>query len=149
MDKTNQIIKRPAVDGDLDLIYHIVKQALGPYVVQTWGKWDEDQQRRRFDEVTRAQDHEILLVDGKCVGCLCAKFTDQQCDLARLMILPEFQNQGIGGLVLREILQEAKDRGVPVKLRVLKVNAAARRFYERYGFLTTAESEWHFSMEWA
>jgi ribosomal protein S18 acetylase RimI-like enzyme len=141
------IVTRPADEGDLDLIYRTVRDALGPYVVQTWGTWDEIEQRRRFDEVTRAADHAILEMDGEAVGCLCVKFSDDGCNLIRLMILPEFQNRGIGGRVLGEILHEAKERGVSVKLRVLKVNPA-RRFYERYGFVVNGESEWHYLMEW-
>ena len=147
IDGSIQIVRRPAVERDLDLIYRIVREALGPYVMQTWGKWDDTEQRRRFDEVTRAEDHEILEVDGRCVGCLCVKFSDEECDLARLMILPEFQNRGLGARVLGEILQDAKTRGVSVKLRVLKVNPA-RRFYERHGCVACAESEWHYSMQW-
>jgi ribosomal protein S18 acetylase RimI-like enzyme len=145
MDQNSRITRRAASDADLDLLYRIVREALGPYVVQTWGKWDDAEQRRRFDEVTRAEDHAILEVDGGAVGCLCVRFTEDACHLNRLMILPECQNRGIGGRVLAEILQDAKQRGVAVKLRVLKVNPA-RLFYERYGFVVNGQTDWHYSM---
>jgi ribosomal protein S18 acetylase RimI-like enzyme len=46
------------------------------------------------------------------------------------------------------VMEEARARGVPVRLRVLKVNARARAFYERLGFVQTGETETHTLMEW-
>ena len=139
------ITQRAASDADLDLIYQIVRDALGPYVVQTWGAWDDAAQRKRFDEVTRAQDHSILELDGQPIGCVCCREMDGELRLIRLMILPAYQNRGIGTQILREILAFADHRRLPVRLRVLRVNPA-RRLYERHGFVMGQASETHYTM---
>ena len=144
-DATAQLIRRPATDADLDLIYSIVRAGLRPYVEQTWGPWDEAVQRKRFDEVTRAADHAVIEMDGTPVGCLCLKTAPAEFRLNRLFILPEFQNRGFGTRVLREVLALADEQRLPVRLRVLRVNPA-RRLYERHGFAVVGENETHYTM---
>jgi GNAT superfamily N-acetyltransferase len=129
----------------MELIYSILRAALGPYVEQTWGKWDEAAQRQRFDGATRAEDHSIIELEGLPVGCLCLKKSDVELCLVRLFVLPEFQNRGLGTRILREVLEVADQHRLPVRLRVLRVNPA-RRLYERHGFAVVGESETHYSM---
>jgi GNAT superfamily N-acetyltransferase len=144
-DCTTQLTRRPATDADLELIYSMLRASLGPYVEQTWGKWEDEAQRKRFDEVTRAADHSILELDGEPIGCLCVKQSDTEVRLIRLFILPEFQRRGLGTRILEEVLASANELGLPVSLRVLRVNPA-RRLYERHGFVVAAENETHYTM---
>ena len=62
--------------------------------------------------------------------------------LAQVFIASDHRSRGIGTAVLRDILA----RGRPVRLRVLKVNDAARRLYERLGFRVVDESATHHHM---
>jgi len=139
------VTQRPATDSDLELIYQIYCDCLGAYIVQTWGAWDGTAQRKRFDEVTRAEDHCILVMDGSPIGCVCVKTSETEIRLVRLSILPPFQNHGIGSEILRGILAQADNRKLPVRLRVLRVNPA-QRLYERHGFQICEESETHYTM---
>ena len=141
---TAHLTRRPATDADLDLLYSILRAALGPYVEQTWGMWDDAAQRKRFDQVTRAADHDIIELDGLPIGCLCLK-TDTEVHLIRLFILPEFQNHGFGTRILREVTALADEQRLPIRLRVLRVNPA-RRLYERHGFAVVEENETHYTM---
>ncbi len=141
----DHLIQRPAIDADRDLIYQILHASLGPYVVQTFGQWDDAGQRKRFDQVTRTEDHAILELNGQPVGCLCLRQSETEIRLIRLFILPDFQNRGLGTHALTGILATADERGLPVRLRVLRVNPA-RRLYERHGFVVTDESEAHYTM---
>jgi ribosomal protein S18 acetylase RimI-like enzyme len=59
---------------------------------------------------------------------------------------PDYQNQGIGSRVIKSLLVEAEQQGVPVSLKVLKVNEAARRLYERFGFSIEEEAEDYYLM---
>jgi ribosomal protein S18 acetylase RimI-like enzyme len=45
------------------------------------------------------------------------------------------------------IISEAESLGLPVRLRVMKVNPRAKAFYERLGFTVISEIETHFTME--
>ena len=45
------------------------------------------------------------------------------------------------------VLDAASKLGLPVRLRVLKVNLRATAFYERLGFSITGETDTHFLMQ--
>lgn len=47
---------------------------------------------------------------------------------------PAWRSRGVGGLVLRQVVRWAGDRGLQVELWVADDNPAARRVYERHGF---------------
>ena len=66
--------------------------------------------------------------------------------LFRVFLLPSVQNRGIGTRLVRDLLDEAAAAGLPLRLRVLRVNPA-RRLYERLGFVLSGETETHFTME--
>ena len=145
MDASAVGLGRPATQSDIELIYHILPVSLGPYVEQTWGVWDEGVQRKRFEEITRVEDHAIVELDGETAGCVCLKKTETEMRLARLFIMPQFQNRGFGTQIMQEILMRADQKRLPIRLRVLRVNPA-RRFYDRIGFHIAAEDATHYTM---
>jgi GNAT superfamily N-acetyltransferase len=111
-----------------------MRACMRDYVVQTWGAWDEAWQRARFDQVTRPEHHTIIECDGASAGCVCLRREPDELRLIRLFVLPAFQNRGISSGILRELTREADERGLPIHLRVLRVNPA-KRLYERHGFV--------------
>jgi ribosomal protein S18 acetylase RimI-like enzyme len=72
--------------------------------------------------------------------------TDTHIQLHQLFILPEYQRRGIGSGLLEDLLTEAGQSGLPVRLRVLRVNPA-KGLYERYGFRVTSEEPERFYMQ--
>ena len=66
--------------------------------------------------------------------------------LANLCILPEFQDQGWGTHILRDLLRQAQEAGVPLMLQVLLVNQRADRLYERLGLRVIQETPTHYRM---
>jgi GNAT superfamily N-acetyltransferase len=140
------IARRPATPGDLEFLYRLMRESLGPYVVQTYGPWDDAAQRERFFRETILETHEVVELDGEPVGCLCTSSWPDSLRLHRVFLLPAAQGRGIGTGLVREVLAAARAIGRPVRLRVLRVNPA-RRLYERLGFKVTGESETHYLME--
>jgi ribosomal protein S18 acetylase RimI-like enzyme len=69
--------------------------------------------------------------------------------LEQLFVAADFQQQGIGGQLLDAARQSA---GTRMSLYVFTENQAARRFYERHGFISTddfdAEGELDMRYEW-
>lgn len=63
-----------------------------------------------------------------------------------IAILPEYQGKGIGGCVMRQLIERANSQSKDVALSVFKINTAARRFYERFGFKVEGETPTHFNM---
>lgn len=140
------IARRPATRADLEFLYRLMRESLGPYVVETYGPWDEAAQCERFLRETLVETHEVVELDGEPVGCLCTSSWRDALKLHRVFLLPAAQGRGIGTQLVREVLAAGHATGRPVRLRVLRVNPA-RRLYERLGFKVTSESATHFEME--
>lgn len=74
---------------------------------------------------------------------------DHAIEIAELQLLPSAQGRGIGTRVMRRVMADAGARGVPVRLRVGRMNRGARALYERLGFRVVEETETHVRMEWS
>ena len=142
----SSLTQRPATNADLDMMYSILRESLHAYVEQVYGPWDDIAQRARFDAVTQVEHHTMLELDGRPIGFTCITRPPGEIYLNRIMILPEFQNRGLGSQVLRKVIEQGDRDGLPIRLRVMKVNPA-RRLYERNGFVLTDESNTHYMME--
>ncbi|KQY28975.1 GCN5 family acetyltransferase [Caulobacter sp. Root487D2Y] len=91
---------------------------------------------------------EIVTVDAAPVGRLA---TDRGTDVLRLVdiaVVPERRGQGIGGAILRALMDEAAAAGTPVMLQVASDNLAAQRLYHRLGFVMTAANDTHLTLRW-
>ncbi|MHC4598048.1 MAG: GNAT family N-acetyltransferase [Planctomycetota bacterium] len=141
-----EIARRPATAEDDGFAYRVKKQALGPYITEVWG-WDEAVQREFHRNEFDASRLEILAWSGRDVGTMAVRSDGEGLTLFALYILPQCQNRGIGTRLLRALQEEARGKGIPVKLQVLKVNPA-RRLYERMGFIAKGETDTHIQMEW-
>ncbi len=89
----------------------------------------------------------LCKADGTPVG---RHLVERQQDAYRsidLAVLPEFQNQGIGGWALRQMQRLAAAQSLPFRLRVLRSNPALR-LYTRLGFLRVSGDEIAYEMEW-
>lgn len=143
---SDPITLRTAQPEDLEFLFELLKASLGPYVEQTYGPWQEDVQRARFFESTQPETHEVVECEGRRIGCLKVERRPNEIVLQRVFLLPAFQNRGIGTRLVRELLSEARSSGMPIRLRVFKVNPA-QELYRRLGFAVTGETETHVLME--
>jgi GNAT superfamily N-acetyltransferase len=67
--------------------------------------------------------------------------------LDKTYVLPAYQRRGIGGYLLRRLIEDAKQAQIGLRLTVLQANPA-RRFYERHGFVLTHTISPRHYMEW-
>jgi ribosomal protein S18 acetylase RimI-like enzyme len=89
---------------------------------------------------------EIIELDQAPVGRMIVLQGRESITLVDIALLSEHRGQGIGGGLVRELLEEGRDAMVPVRLQVLKSNPAAR-LYQRLGFVKTGEDEMYLQME--
>ncbi|MBM4383293.1 MAG: hypothetical protein FJ091_07960 [Deltaproteobacteria bacterium] len=61
---------RPALASDAKFLFALMKAALGPYLVATFGPWDEGAQRQRFFSTLKLEHHQIIEHAGERIGCL-------------------------------------------------------------------------------
>lgn len=136
---------RIARPEDSELVYQIKKEALGPYVAQTWG-WDETWQRAYHAKHFKSEDVELIVHDGEVVGWREVRHPPGEIRLNEIYLAAAWQRRGVGSAVLAELVAESEAAGWPIRLQVLKVNEGARRLYERHGFVLEEEKERHFAM---
>ncbi len=136
----------PAKDSDRDWVWETKKRCFSGYVKQAYGVWDDESQTSRFHATYDPQEVWILKLSESVIGYVSYACNDEEFRLFNIMILPEFQNRGLGSAVIRKCLKEAGSKGVPLRLQVLKVNPA-RRLYERLGLTVTGQDEVHYQMQ--
>ena len=69
--------------------------------------------------------------------------------LVDISLLPQARGQGIGRLLIEASQSEARRHRCGMLLHVLATNHAARRLYERLGFIVTELQGMHYRMEWS
>jgi GNAT superfamily N-acetyltransferase len=127
---------RPLAADELDVLYTITHAAMGPYVVQAYGVWDEAAQRSNCAQSFEQVQPAAVCVGARIVGVLGVQELPDMHYLRTIYLLPSVQQQGLGSRLMAHVIARADVRGLPVKLRVFHINPA-RRLYERLGFKTT------------
>lgn len=131
---------RAATAADLELTYDITEAAMRGAVEQTWGRWDEVEQRLKHRTNFDPNTTRIVVVDGADAGLLTVEDQPDHVWLVKLYLRPGHQGRGIGSALLRGVLQRADGLGLPVRLRVLRVNLRAQALYARHGFVVMAQT---------
>jgi GNAT superfamily N-acetyltransferase len=142
----DDLILRKATADDSEFAFSAKRAAFRDYVDKVWG-WDEDEQPRLHEQRFGAQDFRVINVAGTDVGIMAVVVRPDCVKLNQLFLLPAHQGRGIGRKCMQLIMEEACQLGLPVRLRVLKVNPRAFAFFRRLGFLRTGETETHVLME--
>lgn len=146
MGVSDQILTlRKAVPNDSEFAYRAKKAAFRVYVEKIRG-WDEDEQRQFHEQRFETQDYRVIDLEGTDVGIMAVVVAPDCVKVNQLFILPAHQGNGIGRRCMLLIMEEGRRLGLPLRLRVLKVNPRAQAFYERLGFECTGETDTHVLM---
>lgn len=136
---------RPATADDFAFFFQLHKDTLGPYVDQVWG-WDDEDQRAHLRRTIDYDATQVIVTDEVDIGRLKVERRQHEVYLGLIEIAPSHQGRGIGGQIVRGVLDDAFADGKRVCLNVLRVNTAAYRLYRRLGFAEAAASEVRFAM---
>jgi predicted GNAT family N-acyltransferase len=88
-----------------------------------------------YDQEEEAH-HYLLLLGGKALATARWRETEKGIKLERFAVLPEFRNRGLGGIILKEVLNDVTSPGKTVYLHS---QLRAVPFYERHGFVKEGE----------
>lgn len=93
-------------------------------------------------------DADFLVVedDGEPVGRLYLHRRDDEIRVMDIALLPGWRGLGVGGALLRDVLEEARRAGKPVRIHVERNNPAVG-LYERLGFRPVGDTGVYFLME--
>jgi GNAT superfamily N-acetyltransferase len=111
-------------------------------------RWQFELQRREYDVRFPDAKYDVILVDGSPAGRIWVGENEQQIRLLDIALLPEFQNRGVGTLLLRQLIEDAARAGKPLRHMVFVHNKDAHRFYERLGFVIIEDLGAYKHMEW-
>jgi GNAT superfamily N-acetyltransferase len=128
-----KVVLRKATDEDKEFLQDLNRKVYREVVAEQYGNWDDDQQSKYFDQKWQEAEYQIIEIENQRIGTIWTVEEKDHIRIRELQILPEFQGQGIGTVLMKRELEKAKLRKLPVRLSVLKANRA-RIFYERLGF---------------
>lgn len=92
-------------------------------------------------------EYRIILWEGRPAGRIWVSRLEEEIRLLDIALLPEFQNRGIGSLLVGRLVKEAGRAGKPLRHMVLQDNRDAIRFYGRFGFNIVDQVPYYFLME--
>jgi ribosomal protein S18 acetylase RimI-like enzyme len=138
--------RRAASEADRDFFFSVRREGFRQYVDELWGR-DDAEQRRQADREFGELPIEIIESEGTAIGYLCVLQETDHDFLDEMAVVPHAQRRGIGTALVREVMEGAARRKVPLRLSVL-VNNPARRLYERLGFHVVSVDHPRVRMEW-
>ncbi|MGW1295303.1 GNAT family N-acetyltransferase [Streptomyces sp. NPDC002533] len=124
---------RAAEPADVEPIAELRATVMRPDL-ERLGRYDEHRVRQRLRDSFSARHTSVITVDGELAGCVTVRPAEDRLWLEHFYLAPHHQGRGLGSAVLRSVLERSDARGMPVGLNVLQ-GSAARRLYERHGFV--------------
>jgi ribosomal protein S18 acetylase RimI-like enzyme len=143
--KPPNLTRRVATGADRNFAREIHHAAYRDVVVRQFGSWDDALQDAFFEKGWAAKTHDLLICEDQPCGYIVVECRDDHVFLAELVLLPKFQNRGIGSAILSETLALAASKSLPLKLQTHLCNRA-KALYERHGFKEYARTNTHILM---
>jgi GNAT superfamily N-acetyltransferase len=147
-----RIVRLPEDDDLLQAVYASTRaaelEAVGWSVEQSSAfiRMQFDAQTRSYAATFPEASHMVILVGGQPAGRIILDRSDGEIRIVDLALLPDFRGAGVGGQLVRSLLDEADVSRLPVRCRVEQGNPA-RRFWEHLGFVTLRLEGAHLSLE--
>ena len=132
---------------EIKFIYNLKKEVYHKYIEEIYGEWNEENQNKLFNKFMKenSKNIELIYLNDKLVGFYNGKNKDDNTfEIANICIMPEYQNNGIGTAVLKEILFQNNDKDV--FLQCFK-ESPAMKLFERIEFGKIMETEQHYIMK--
>ena len=134
---------RRATPEDVDWLDEFYERLMRPYVELTH-TWDE----KRFREIYNTETISIICLDGEDIGLLKVEKRIDHIYLGDIQLKEAFQGKGIGTSLIRDVIEKSKAHGLPLRMRVLKVNPVLK-LYKRLGFARVKEFKYIYELEWS
>jgi ribosomal protein S18 acetylase RimI-like enzyme len=151
------ITLRVVTDHDEPFLYEVFKTGLGRQFAELpWPSEDiAHLMKMQFDARTasyRSQYpksvHSIVLVDNKGAGHIWVDRSAQSVNLIEIELLPAYRSGGIGSRLFQDLMDEAKEAGLPLLSGVATNNPGSLALHKRLGFKVISEDELYWYLEW-
>lgn len=142
------MILREANDADSEFLLSLAREAYREVLTVQFSGWEESVHGRRFAEKIASLPFLVAELEGVRVAAVSSSLHPDHLRVNELVVLPAFQNRGLGSQLLVRELEKARAVGLPVRLHTFRQNRAAR-FYQRHGFVVTGRRDDYIDLEWA
>jgi ribosomal-protein-alanine N-acetyltransferase len=118
---------RPATTADAPVLLALEREA------PTAAHWSP----RQYESALQSSERLVLVLDEgpSTRGFLVARVTGREWELENIVIAPQFQRQGHGMHLLRELLSHAGSQDAEsITLEIRESNLAAQALYKKCGF---------------
>jgi SAM-dependent methyltransferase len=132
-----EISLRPGTRDDVEWIAELRAEVLRADLVHL-GRYDEVRVRERLRRGFLPEHTRVIVVDGVDAGSITTRIEDGDRWIEHLYLAPHLQGRGVGSRVLQTVLSEPHTGDT--RLLVLR-GSAARRLYERHGFVRDHEDD--------
>ncbi len=88
----------------------------------------------------------IATVDGQAAGRLIVARSDHDLLIVDIALLPRYRGSGVGGNLVRRLIAQADEVGIPLRCHV-ELSNPARGFWEHFGMVPTRVDGAHILME--
>ncbi|SEM25621.1 Protein N-acetyltransferase, RimJ/RimL family [Nonomuraea pusilla] len=102
------------------------------------GRYDAHRVRQRLRDSFSPLHTSVIMTGGELAGCVTVRPAEGGRLLEHFYLAPRHQGRGLGSAVLRTLMERADEQRAAVRLQVLQ-GSAARRLYERHGFVVESE----------
>ncbi len=144
--KFEDIRQRPATFADKPFVNGIFRMVMKPYIEGTWA--DESEREACYARNDACNENTVILeYDGKPIGYFSVKRPPGKLIFYQAHLFPEYQGKGIGTSIIRQVLREAEEKNLSVKLTALQINPACR-LYQKMGFRIARSDEFRHFMRW-
>jgi GNAT superfamily N-acetyltransferase len=151
------ITLRPAGPPDRDFLLRVYAESRAEELAATgWTGAEQDAfcrdqfaaQDRHYREHFPGCEFLVVERDGRPIGRLYRDLREDEIRVVDIALLAAERGRGVGGRLLEDILAEARDRGLEVRIHVERTNPA-RRLYDRLGFRLVEEGEVYDLLSWS
>lgn len=137
---------RKASESDLDFLLDLRMKTMTEHYASSGLLTTEESALQRV--LYQFEKANIISLDNKPIGLLKLNKESDKTEVLQIQIDPKMQGKGIGKLILKDIVEEAKTAQKRVILSVLKTNKA-QNLYSSLGFKIVEENEHSYIMEFS
>jgi ribosomal protein S18 acetylase RimI-like enzyme len=137
---------RMATEYDVEFMLYVQEKINRSYVEKHMGKWDLNFQKIFLEKSMEREKYNIICMEDEKVGIFSWNEDMENVYLHELLILPKFQKNKIGSMLLDMLIKRAEYFKKDLTAYVFKSNMKAMEFYKKRDFEIKEETRSHFKI---
>jgi len=120
---------------------------LPPERKEAFLKQQFDAQHSHYTEEFESASFDVITVSGRPIGRLYVDRQDDEIHILDIIIAPERRGAGIGTGIVRDLMAEAREKSVPVRIHI-NFTELSRPLFERLGFVDDEQTQFGVFIKW-